>query len=46
MNIHEIKKYVFTQNINQLSNDDKETCDGLLTIDECKHAIFTMKKRL
>ena len=43
-NVEEIKKYVFTQNINQLSNDDKEICDGLLTVDECKHAIFTMKK--
>ena len=43
-NVEEMKKYVFTQNINQLSNDDKETCDGLLTVDECKHAILTMKK--
>ena len=42
-NVEEIKKYAFTQNINRL-NDDKEICDGLLTVDECKHAISTMKK--
>ena len=45
-NVEEMKKYVFTQNINQLSNDDKEICDGLPTVDECKHAIFTMKKKI
>ena len=45
-NVKKWKSNVFTQNINQLSNDDKEICDGLLTVDECKHAIFTMKKKI
>ena len=43
-NVEEMRNYVFTQNVNQLSEEDKETCDGLLTVDECKQAIFNMAK--
>ena len=40
----EISSYVFTQTADQLSDEQKERCDVLLTTDECKCAIFAMKK--
>ena len=40
----DMKSYVFTQTADQLSDDQKERCEGLLTTDECKRAIFAMKK--
>ena len=42
--VEEMKNYVFAQSVNQLNDEDKQKCDGLLTIDECKRAIFAMKK--
>ena len=41
----DMKSYVFTQTADQLSDEQKEICDGLLTTDECKRAMFAMKKK-
>ena len=44
INVDEMKNYVFTQNVDKLNEEEKKICDGLLTSDECKRAIFAMKK--
>ena len=38
-----IKDYVHSQNIPFLNSNDKNSCEGLLTIAKCKHAIFSMQ---
>ena len=44
---HEIKhmeSYICSQNIKQLSSENKELCEGLLTVKECERAVFAMQK--
>ena len=39
-----MNNYTCLQNINQLDIGNKEMCEGLLTQEECKQAIFAMQK--
>ena len=39
-----MSNYIGFQNINKLSNENKELCDGLITEEECKRAVFAMQK--
>ena len=39
-----MSNYTCFQNIDQLSIENKEMCEGLLTVEECKHAVFAMQK--
>ena len=39
-----MKDYVSSQTINQLTNENRQTCEGLITQDECKRAVFAMQK--
>ena len=36
--------YICSQKISMLTNESKQTCEGLLTQDECKRAVFKMQK--
>ena len=42
--INDMSDYVTSKKINRLSNESKQLCEGLITHDECKRAIFAMQK--
>ena len=43
-NTKNMSNYTCFQNIDQLFNENKEMCEGLLTEEECIHAVFAMQK--
>ena len=42
--IDSMRKYVSSKKVNQLTNESKQMCEGLITQDECKRAVFAMQK--
>ena len=44
LNCELMKNYVHSQSVPCLNRDDRSSCEGLLTIAECKHVLFSMQK--
>ena len=42
--VNKMRDYIFSQTINELTDESKQTCEGLLTENECKQAVFAMQK--
>ena len=39
-----VHDYVFSQEIKELSHDEKQKCEGLMNLFECQKAVFSMKR--
>lgn len=44
INPEHVHDYVFLQEVNELSQDEKQKCEGLMNLSECKKAVFSMKR--